>query len=197
MNFLQNINSLETLRVDHHRVTVLESKYCTLIPKVTHLVLGQPRKRNYRRFPSHDSHYAYPGHAGHLTLITTLHEPRHQYSPDSAPTVPFPSLEIFEAYGISGVTDINFLEFIKARINATKSNVGISKLKKVLVEFTGRRQTDIIPEALAYAQAAGINLELDLTYYTTEKELDASWSESPSFGLSEDDVSWVYPSYDY
>ena len=195
MNFLQNINSLETLRVDHHRVTVLESKYCTLIPSVTHLVLGRPRKRNHIPFPSHGSHYPYPGHAGHLTLINSLHESRHQYSPDSAPTVLFPSLEIFEAYGVLGVTDIFFLEFIKARIDATKLNAGISKLKKVLVEFSGRRQTDIIPEALAYAQAAGIKLELDLTYYTTEKELDTTWS--PSFGLSEDDVSWVYPSYDY
>ena len=198
MTFLQNINSLETLRVDHHRLSELESnafKYCTLIPTVTHLVLGQPRKGNY--FPPHGSHYAYPrniGNAEHLTLITTLHESRHQCFPDSAPTVLFPSLEIFEAYGISGVTDIEFLEFIKARIDSTKSNAGISKLK-VLVEFSGRRQTDIIPEALAYAQEAGIKLELDLTYYSTEKELDTTWS--PSFGLYEDDVSWVYPLYDY
>ena len=198
LTFLQNINSLETLRVDHHRLSELESnafKYCTLIPTVTHLVLGQPRKGNY--FPPHGSHYAYPrniGNAEHLTLITTLHEFRHQCFPDSAPTVLFPSLEIFEAYGISGVTDIEFLEFIKARIDSTKSNAGISKLK-VLVEFSGRRQTDIIPEALAYAQEAGIKLELDLTYYSTEKELDTTWS--PSFGLYEDDVSWVYPLYDY
>ena len=191
-NFLQNINSLETFRVDHHNVTELESnvfKYSTFTPSVTHLVLGGPCKR---RFTSHDPHYAYNEYGEHLALITTLHESRHQYSPDSTPTVLFPSLEIFEAYGILGVSDINLLEFIKARIDATKSNVGVSKLKKVLVEFSGTRQTDIIPEALAYAQAAGIKLELDLTY--TEKELDEIWS--PSFGLSQDDVSWVYPSYD-
>ena len=194
LNFLQNVNSLETLRVNHHS-TELESnifKYCMLIPAVTHLVLGQPRKWNYRPFPPHDSHYTYAEQTGHFTFITTLHKSRHRYSPDSAPTVLFPSLEIFEAYGISGITDIVFLEFIKAIIDSTKSNVGISKLK-VLVEFSGRRQTDIIPEALAYAQAAGIKLELDLTYYTTEKELVET---SPSFGLSED-VSWVYPSYGY
>ena len=87
------------------------------------------------------------------------------------------------------------MEFIKARIDVTKSNA--SKLKKILVECSGsrRRQTDIVPasEALAYAQAAGIKLELDLTYHATAekseegpKGLDVSWS--PSFGLSSDDV---------
>ena len=197
LNFLQNINSLKTFRVDHHLITEPESnvlRYYILIPSVTHLVLGRPRKQNYRHFAS-DSHYSYLEHAEHLTLITTLRESRHQYSPDSAPTVLFPSLEIFEAYGISGVSDTIFLEFIKARIDATKSNTGVSKLKKILVEFSGSRQTDIIPEALSYAQAAGIDLELALTYYATGKELDVTWS--PSFGLSSDDVSWVYPSYDY
>jgi hypothetical protein len=103
-------------------------------------------------------------------------------------------LEIFEAYNISGVSDIMLLEFIKARIDATKSNAGVSKLKKVLIEFSRTRQTDIVPEALASAEAAGIKLELDLKYYTG-KEL-SPWS--PSFGLSPDDVSWAYyPLYDY
>ena len=191
LNLLQNVNSLETLRVDHHRFTdsnVL--KYSTLIPSVTHLVLGRSPKRSYRHFTSHNSHYPYPEHS---TLITTLHEIRHQYSPDSAPTVLFPLLEIFEAYDILDVSDIVLLEFIKARIDAAKSNASVSKLKKVLVKFSRTRQTDIVPEALAYAQAAGIKLELDLTYYT--EGFDRTWS--PSFGLSLDDVSWVYPLYDY
>ena len=192
LNLLQNINSLETLRVDHRRLT--ESSllhYSLLIPSVTHLVFGRSPKRSYRHFAPHIPPYPYPEPVG---LMTTLHEVRHQYSPDSAPTVLFPSLEIFEAYYISDVTDIMLLEFIKARIDATKSNAGVSKLRKVLVDFSGTRQTDIVPEALAYAQAAGIKLELDLTYYAG-RELDVTWS--PSFGLSPDDVSWVYPLYDY
>ena len=191
LNFLQNINSLETLRVDHHHLTESNIlKYSTLIPSVTHLVLGRSPRRNYRHYPYHNLHYTYPEN---VAVITTLHEYRHQYSPDSAPTLLFPSLEIFEAYDILGVTDIMLLEFIKARIDASKWNAGVSKLKKVLVDFSGTRQTDIVPEALAYAQAAGIKLELDLSYYTG-KELDATWS--PSFGLSPDDVSWIYPLYD-
>ena len=191
LNLLQNVDSLETLRVDYHRFNdsnVL--KYSTLIPSVTHLVLGRSPKRSYRHFTSHNSYYPFPEHA---TLITMLHEIRHQYSPDSAPTVLFPSLEIFEAYDISGVTDTMLLEFIKARIDATNSNAGVSKLKKVLVKFPRTRQRDIVPEALAYAQAARITFELDLTYYS--KEFDMTWS--PSYGLSLDDVSWVYPLYDY
>jgi hypothetical protein len=40
----------------------------------------------------------------HLELITALYEMKHQYSPDSAPTVFFPSLEVFEVYDILGVT---------------------------------------------------------------------------------------------
>ena len=166
LNLLQNINSLETLKVDHHRFTESNVlKYSTLIPSVTHLVLGRSPKRSYRHFTSHNSYYPYSENA---TLITILHGIRHQYSPDSAPTVLFPSLEIFEAYDISGVTDIVLLEFIKARIDATKSNAGVSELKKVLIKFPRTRQSDIVPEALTYAQAAGINLELDLTYYSKE-----------------------------
>ena len=198
LNFLQNINCLETLRVDHVHLTESNVlKYYTLIPSVTHLVLGRSPKRSYAymHFPFHSSH-AYPEpEQVPGSFITTLHEFRHQYSPDSAPTLLFPSLEILEAYDTLGVTDTTLLEFIKARIDATKSNAVVSKLKKVLVEFSGTRQTDIVPEALAYAQAAGIDLELDLTYHSTGHELDATWS--PSFGLSPDDVSWAYPLYNY
>ena len=187
--------------MDHRCITELESqghvlKYFTHIPSVKHLVLDRPRK-DRTCWPSH-THDAYPEH-DNLTLITTLHKFRHQYSFDSAPTVLFPSLETFEAYGIFGVTDLAFLEFIKARIDATKSNAGVSKLKKVFVEFLGTRQTDIIPEALAYAQAAGIKLELDLTYHTPKKEVNSNAAWSPSYGLSPNDVSWEYPSplYEY
>ena len=194
LNLLQNTNSLKTLSVDQLYLTESNLlKYYTLIPSVTHLILGQSPNRSYRPFSSHISH---PAHPENDTLMTTLHEIRHQYSPNSAPTFLFPSLEIFEAYDVSGVTDIMLLEFIKGRIDAaTKSNTAsVSKLKKVLVEFSGMRQTDIVPEALAYAEAAGITLTLDLTYYTTGKDMDATWS--PSFGLSSDDVSWAYPLYD-
>ena len=195
LNLLQNINSLETFRVDHHHLSESNIlKYSTLIPSVTHLVLGRSPKRSYRRHPSDFAESI--AESLSVALITTLREFRIQYSPDSAPTVLFPSLEIFEAYyGTSGITDIMLLEFIKARIDASNSIAGVSKLKKVLVEFSGTRQTDILPEAIAYAQAAGIKLELDLTYYGKGKDLDVAWS--PSFGLSLDDVSWVYPLYDF
>jgi hypothetical protein len=192
LNFFQNINSLETLRVDDHHLTKSNAlKYYTLIPSVTHLVLGQPPKQY-----SPNSRPAHPRyrHPTPNSYFTTLHEFRHQYSPDSSPTLLFPSLEIFEAYHISGVTDIMLLKFIKDRIDASMNDGGVSKLKKVSVELA-RQETDIIPEALAYAQAAGIKLELDVTYYT-RKGSWASWS--PSFGLLPGDVSWQYPTlYDF
>jgi hypothetical protein len=196
-DFLQNINSLETLKVDLQYLTESNLvKYYTLVPSVTHLVLGLSPKRIYDH--RHHLHFANPAHVN----FTILHEFRYQYSPDSSPTLLFPSLEILEAYGIPGVTDIMLLEFIKARIDATKSNANVSKLKKVMVEFQRTRQTDIIPEASAYARAAGIKLELDLTYYSSTenrrfKGLDETWS--PSFGISESsgDVSWKYPLHDY
>ena len=193
LKFLQNINSLETLRLDHRRITErIALKYYPLFPSVTHLVFGRSPKRSlcntyYRSRPS-------PGHAN---FLATLHEIKHQYSPDSAPTVPFPSLEVFEAYDVSRVTDIMLLEFIKARIDATKSNPGVSKLKKVLVEFSRIRQTDIVPEVKAYAQIGKRNPALDLTYYAPSIKLDETSSWSPSFGLTWDDASWVYPLYDY
>ena len=208
LNLLQNINSLKMLRMDPRHLTESNVlKYYTHIPSVTHLVLGRSPKRGYshnytgyRTFNPYDGTQTPNWGTSSLTPIpscfdlTILHEFRHQYSPDSSPTLLFPLLEIFEAYDISGVTDIMLLEFIKARIDATKSSEGVSKLKKVLVEFSGTRQIDIVPEALAYAQAAGIKLELDLTYYSTGKEFDATWS--PSFGLSPGDVSWQYSLYD-
>ena len=179
LNFLQNINSLETLRVDHRLTESNMLKYFTLIPSVKHLVLGRSPKRTYRYYPTP---YAYPEN---VAFITTLHAFRHQYSCDSAPTILFPSLEIFEVNDVSGTADIMLLEFIKARIDATKSNAGVSKLKKVSVDFSGTRETDIVPEALAYAQAAGIKLELELRY--TGKELDATWSPfEPYFSLPDD-----------
>ena len=69
----------------------------------------------------------------------------------------------------------------------TKLNNEVSKLKKVFVEFLRTRQTDIIPEALAYAQAAGMKLELYLMYIPMVlkvKESSTIWS--PSFGLMGD-----------
>jgi hypothetical protein len=187
LNLLQNVNSLETFRVDHHHLTEKHVlKYYALIPSVTHLVLGRSHKRSF------NPNYADPN--SQQVAITTLREIRLQYSPDSAPTVLFPSLEIFEAYGISSVTDIMLLEFIKARIDATKSKAGVWKLKKVLVEFLRTRETDIVPEALAYAEAAGIKLELKLTYFTGKK-----LGMIMSNGWSPDDarVLWVYPLHDY
>ena len=197
LNFLQNINCLETLRVDHALLTESNVlKYYTLVPSVTHLVLGRSRKQ-LETYGSgkFSSSFAYPElKQVASSFITTPQEFSHQYSPDSAPTPLFPSLEILEAYDISGVTDTTFLEFIKARVDATKSNAVVSKLKKVLVEFSRKRQTDIVPEALAYAQAAGIDLKLDLTYnFTRNSKLDRVWS--PSYGLS-NDVSWTYHMYD-
>ena len=193
LNFFQNNNSLKTLRLDHHHFTESNVlKYYTLIPSVTHLVLGPSPK--WSRSPSWSYIYSDPPHDAYPRYIdfNTLHEFRHQYSIDSAPTLLFPSLETFEAYGFSGVTDAMLLEFIKARIDATKSNTGVSKLKKVLVEFSRAEQTDIVPEALAYAQEAGINLELNLKYHTTE-EIDMTQAWSLPFGLTQDDDSWVYP----
>lgn len=70
-----------------------------------------------------------------------------------------PSLEVFEVY------------------------TGISKLRKVVVHFSRTGERDIVPEALAYAQAAGIGIELELKY---QEELSGS-----AFGLSKQDISCI------
>ena len=59
----------------------------------------------------------------HLDLITTLHEIKHQYSPDSTPTVRSPS------------------STRQGRIPAFRI------LEKVLFRFPSTRQTNIVPEA--------------------------------------------------
>ncbi|KAF8800305.1 hypothetical protein BYT27DRAFT_7200197 [Phlegmacium glaucopus] len=190
LRFLESINSLETLMSDNHHLTGDNaSTYSTLAPSLSHLVLGQPpNERSFRLVPFPHSH------PEQVELMTALYKIKHQHFPDSAPTVLFPALEVFEAYSISSVTDAILLEFIMARIDATRSNTAVSKLRKVLVHFTRTRQIDIVPEALAYARASGIELELDLRYYT-EKEMVEAWV--PSFGLSDEDKSWTYPLYDY
>jgi len=190
-DFLQKIDSLETLVMDYHNLTgdnIL--RCCTLAPSLTHLVLGQSPKHQYSR--SFALHHPHPEQ---VKLMTALYKVKHHYSSDSAPTVPFPSLEVFEAYGIPSVTDAILLEFIMARIDAARSNDAVSNLRKVLIQFSRPRQTDIIPEALACAEAAGVGLQVELTY-DTGNELEKAWS--PSSGLSlVDDTSWTYPLYDF
>ena len=60
---------------------------------------------------------------------------------------------------------------------------GVLKLRKVVVLFERTRE---IPDALAYAQAAEIKLELELK---CEGEIDRSWG--PSFGLSDESTLWT------
>ncbi|KAF8814501.1 hypothetical protein BYT27DRAFT_7206075 [Phlegmacium glaucopus] len=188
--FLERINSLETLMLDNHHLAGDNALKCsTVAPSLSHLVLGQSPEEQYMRL------LPFLPHPEQVDLMTALHKTKHQHFPDSAPTVLFPSLEVFEAYYcIPSITDQDLLEFIMARIDATRSNTAISKLRKVLVHFTRTRQMDIVPEALAYAQAAGIELELDLRYYTGT-ELGNTWS--PSYGLSAEGTSWAYPLDDY
>ncbi|KAF8814506.1 hypothetical protein BYT27DRAFT_7206083 [Phlegmacium glaucopus] len=187
--FLERINFLETLMLDNHHLTGGSALKCsTLAPSLSHLVLGRsPEGRFITLLP------VLP-HPNQVTLMTALYKIKHQHFPDSMPTVLFPSLEIFEAHCIPSVTDEVLLEFIMARIDATRSNTAVSKLRRVLIHFPRTRQIDIVPEALSYAQAAGIELELDLRYYTGNELLN-TWS--PSYGLSAGDTSWTYPLYDY
>ena len=174
-NLLRSIHSLETLMMDHPPVSDDVFEFYTLIPSLTRLFLGQPSQPLTE--PDTPS------------WVTDLYTIRHPSTPDSAPTVLLPSLEVFEAFGIKWVNDEQFLKFIINRIYVAKSNTSVSKLRRVSVQFSRSRQMDIVPEALAYAREAGIELELDLKYCPGNV-----WS--PSFGLV-DDVSWAYPSYAY
>jgi hypothetical protein len=191
---LQSINSLQTLRLDRYNLSGDNAlRHSILSPSVTHLVFRLPAKDrlepNHSRFAKdHD-----------VKLINALYEIKHQYSPDSVPTVLFPLLEVFEAYDFAGiVSDTLLLKFIMARIDAAMSNTGVSKLRKVVVEFDRTRQIDIAPQALDYARAAGIELEIDLTYLPDE-EWDLAEMLSPSYGLFKDDISWplMLPLYDF
>jgi hypothetical protein len=190
-NLLQRINSLEILMIDCENITGDNPlKFGTLSPSVKHLILGPSPKHRYTYSSGFPGSHPEPP----VEFMTALYELQHQYSPHSEPTVLFPSLEVLEAYHIRTVTDATLLELIIARIDATRSNASVSKLKKVLIEFSRPRQTDIVPEALAYAQAAGIELELELTYVTGQS-FGQEWS--PSFGLTgKHGTSWMYSSYD-
>ena len=176
-DFLQRINSLNTLAIDHRFLTMdIIFKCGTLIPSLKHLVLSR-------------------AHLLPVELMSTLYEIKYQYSPDSPPTTPFPSLEVFEAYHVEGATHRLILESIIAIIDATRSNTGVSKLRKVFVQFRRNRLTDIVPEALAYAQAAGIELKLELFgSYDMEKPFDWSWSPSFDTISGADNLSelWMY-----
>ena len=134
----------------------------TLIPSLKHLVLGRQ-------------------HLFEVKFMSALHQIKHQYSPNSPPTVLFPSLEVFEVYHVhhtENPTDNLILKFIISRTNETRSNTGVSKLRKVLVHSwaTGGPQEDTVSETLAYAEAAGIELEIK---FGGRDKFDWSWS--PSF----------------
>ena len=124
----------------------------SLFPSLKHLVLGPSAEHHAFPFPP-------PFHYG-SECMTALY----QHFPDSAPAALFPSLEVLEAYHIYFMTDAALLEFIIARIDATRLDASVSKLRKVLIQFSRPRQIDIVPDALAHAQAAGVELELELTY---------------------------------
>ncbi|KAF8799667.1 hypothetical protein BYT27DRAFT_7201186, partial [Phlegmacium glaucopus] len=188
-HFLQSINSLETLMLDIHHLTGDNVLRCsTLTPSLSNLVFGKcPEERRMRLLP-----FPHP-HPEQVNLITALYEIKHQHFPDSAPTVLFPSLEVLETYDIPSITDEILLEFIMARIDATMSNTAVSKLRRVSVYFARTRQIDIVPEALAYAQASGIELELDLMYYVETEGVNA-WP--PSCGPTPVGTSWKYSLYD-
>jgi hypothetical protein len=190
--FLQGIKSLKTLMMEYYELTGDNAFKCyTLIPSLTHLVLGWPEER----FSDFYSRLSLPDpQPDQSRLLGMLYEVEHQFSPASTSTLLLPSLEILEAYGIPSVTDEMLLQFIMARIDASNLDpVRVSKLKKVFVYFTRSRQIDIAPEALAYAQAAGIDLKLELIYFTGRK-LNTDWS--PSFRLR-NDISWPYLCFDY
>jgi hypothetical protein len=186
-NFLQGTKRLNKLMLDYREFTADQIFKCyTLVSSVTHLVLGHSPKYRFSNYSTQD----YDPHSEQINFFFLLYGVEHQYSPASTSTLFLPSLEVFEAFGIPSVTDEMLLKFITSRIDASKLDPRVSKLKKVLINFSRSRQMDIIPEALAYAQGAGIYLRLELTY-STEQELDVCWSAS--YGLSQtDDRSWPY-----
>ena len=150
-------NSLETLVISYPHLTRENAiNYYNLTPSLKRLVLGEPLFTWLSRFA--DS-------KGCQQVITPLYETKNSSSLDSVPTFLLPSLEVFEVYGIKDVNDSVLLEFITTRIDATKSSTGVPKLRKVVVGLERPRAIDnIVPQALAYAQAAGMELKLKLKY---------------------------------
>ncbi|KIM44045.1 hypothetical protein M413DRAFT_443105 [Hebeloma cylindrosporum] len=164
-----------------------------LTPKVTHLMINRAPFPNPGSsipfFPVHgfDPDFVRPDN---IEMDVLCGDGAESDSPAVEPDLILPKLEILEAYDIRSFGDEQLLRFIANRTGPSRKS-GVTQLKRVTVHFLRPRQLDITGEVQRLAQAAGVDLHLDLSYATAgPKEFDRLSALSGSSGLTQYDPLW-------
>ncbi|KDR83118.1 hypothetical protein GALMADRAFT_88974 [Galerina marginata CBS 339.88] len=192
LSLLEKYSTIKKLSFDSRILTAQDILFTfRFASQLTHLILG-PRPRN-------GSHYGDFGHylgPGNFTLdLLTVDE---ELDPSiSEKEILLPNLEVFEAYvPVSTFSDEILQRFILGRLG-DPARKGVASLKKVTINFDRPKfeSLDISEEVYRRAKAAGVEIELDLRYITTEPRANSKYIDifSPWYGLTEEsDRSWTF-----
>ncbi|KDR83106.1 hypothetical protein GALMADRAFT_238930 [Galerina marginata CBS 339.88] len=195
---LENVSNMRKLSFDPRLFSpqdiLLSFRF---VSNLTHLVVS---RRARKRGPRNGGRAAFRTFNLDLLVID-------QKSDGTLPgkEVLLPKLELFEAFLAATVTDEILLRFILSRLSDPKNNQ-VSSLKTVKVTFERSMQKDIREEIYRHAEAVGVEITLDLFYFTPLlPPSNSKYTDflSPWYGLSEplhgfpdSDRSWLHADID-
>ena len=175
LHFLENSPPLEKLILEGALSRENFRECLRLTPKVTHLTinrappnLGSPRPFSPFQYAERDF-----VRLDNIELDVLCGDDGADASGlDAVETDLIPKLEILEAYDMCSFSDEHLLRLISSRIGPSR-NPGVAQLRRVTIYFLRQRQLDITGEVSRLAQAAGVDLHLDLSYAPAgPKQLD-------------------------
>jgi len=192
LHFLEGSPPLEKLVLDGLLSSQNFYEVLRLSPQVTHLIISKSRMPSTGLAPpflypadfNADPDYMRPDDID----LNILSNSGPTFSGlDTAEENLIPKLEILEAYDICSFADEGVLRLIASRTGPSR-RTGVAQLKRVRIHFTRQKQLDITGEVSQLAQAAGIDLRLDLFYPPVGPEQNDRLSAS--YGLTMDDRMW-------
>ncbi|KAF8963004.1 hypothetical protein BDZ97DRAFT_1065416 [Flammula alnicola] len=187
LSLMERSTFITKLTFDPCGVSTRDISECfRLAPHIRHLVVG-PEPSGPSRIISRQRPRMRQRDNFNLTTITVKETRKIEKTR-------LPRLEIIEASLMKNFSDDDLLKFIVRRLDHEAARSGIAILKCVRMTFDRPRERDIAPDVDLYAKAAGIDFKLELTYHPGPPSVDNPLS--PSFGISEDGLSWNLPDID-
>jgi hypothetical protein len=189
LHFLESSPPLENLVLEGVLSRENFRECLRLTPKVTHLTINRappPNAGPSPFFPHQitDRDFIRPDN---IELDVLCSDGAEASGSDAAEEDLIPKLEILEAYDMCTFADEQLLRLIASRTGPSRK-AGVAQLKRVTVHFLRQRQLDITGEVFQLAQAAGVDLHLDLSYApASPKQLDRL---SALYGLTHYDQTW-------
>ncbi|KIM41437.1 hypothetical protein M413DRAFT_27789 [Hebeloma cylindrosporum] len=119
-----------------------------------------------------DIHSEFSGDSSILGILKIQIPENESSVPRSTPVksdIILPKLESLEAYGAHVISDRTLRTILTSRIDAAQCGL-TSPLRRVTVQSTRRKREDIIPEIVARARDAGMEMKLDLLYRPSARD---------------------------